>query len=85
MTAGALQEILEINLVNHTLDIRHTDLEGVVNVFAAINNVNSFRESLGNQSFTVMAKNCNIPQFLLAVIFFDRFLTAVPSTETTLD
>ena len=45
----------------------------MVNVFAAINIVNSFSKFLGNQSFTVMAKNRNIPQFLLAVILFDRF------------
>ena len=72
-TARAFQEILEINFMNHTLDIRHTDLEGMVNVFAAINNVNSFRKSLGNQSFTVMAKNSNIPQFFLTIILFNRF------------
>ena len=40
LTACTFQKIFEINLVNHTLDIRHTDLVGMVNVFAAIDCIN---------------------------------------------
>ena len=35
LCSGTEQEIMKMNFVQHTLDKRHTDLEGMVNVFAA--------------------------------------------------
>ena len=60
---------LEIDLVYHTLDVRQTDLIGIMNMLSAIDAVNFLAEFGRDQSLAVKELDGNILLFLHPFIF----------------
>ena len=75
--AELLEKNMEIHLVYYTLDIRHTDLEGmVVVVFTAVR-IKLIAQLCGDQALAVKLQHLDIRQLLHAGIAAHRFLRSV--------
>ena len=67
LRAAASQEVLEIHLMEHPLDVGHSDLKGRVGVVAAECLVHRLRILFGNQAHAVEAGDVHVLQCLHSV------------------
>ena len=65
--AAALQKVLEIHLMEHPLDVGHTDLEGGVGVATAAGLVHHLGVLLGDEAYAVKAGDVQIFQCICPV------------------
>ena len=70
-TAG-LKKILKVNLVKHTLDKRHSYLEGMMHMLSAESIINYLCILFGNQALAVKTFNFHIGNSFHAFVFHHR-------------
>ena len=71
------KKAFEIDLVNHTLDIRHTDLERRMDMLFTVKVIDEVRVFGGDKSLAVELQNVKIAVFLYAVVPPHRSVAAV--------